>query len=132
MIEPVSERTYARIRELTRSVRVAGQRIEYCPCRVLPETVLTLKAVMRELERLWRETLGAAEWERLTADPKASHFFAGEARLVEVQAERPEMVSVWFPVPPDYPGRLKVQLIDTVEPFPLPGESLDRKPDTIE
>lgn len=120
MIEPVSQRTYERIRELSRRVRVAGHEVEYCPCRILPETVLALKTILREVESLWRQTLGPAAWAELAVDPSARRFFAGQVRVVEVQEGRPEMVAVWLPVPPDYPGRLKVQLIDHVEPFPEP------------
>lgn len=120
MIEPVSQRTYERIAELTRRVRVAGHDIEYCPCRVLPETVLGLKTVLREVQQLWRATLGEEVWDALGGDREASRFFAGRARLVHVQEGRPEMVAVWLPVPPDYPRRLKVQLIDQVEPFEEP------------
>ena len=36
------------------------------------------------------------------------------------------MVGVWLPVPPDYPERLKVQLIDAVEPFEFPHQPLKR------
>lgn len=121
MIEPVSQRTYERIAELTRRVRVAGQAVEYCPCRVLPETVLGLKAILREVESLWRQTLGQEAWSRIAADPDAMRFFAGQVRLAQVQAGRPDMVAVWLPVPPDYPRRLKVQLIDQVEPYEEPG-----------
>lgn len=119
-MEPVSRRTYRRIEELTRTVEVAGREVRYCPCRILPETVLSLKAVMHEMQRLWSDTLGASTLERLLATPEGGRFFAGEVRLVEVQAARPEMVAVWLPFPPDYPGRLKVQLVDTVEPFEPP------------
>ena len=47
-------------------------------------------------------------------------FFAGQVRLTLVQEGRPDMVGVWLPVPPDYPRRMPVQLIDHVEPFELP------------
>lgn len=120
MIEPVSQRTYERIRELTRTDTVAGVEVEWCPCRVLPETVLNLKALMHEVERLWVETLGEQEYRALVDRPEGADFFTGRVRLVQVQAGRPEMVAVWLPVPPDYPGRTKVQLIDTIEPFRLP------------
>jgi len=121
MLQPVSRRTAARIEQLSTHTEVAGTPVRYCPCRLLPETVLSLKSVLYEVERLWRDTLGPAAWERIQKDPAAARFFAGEVRLTSVQEGRPEMVGVWIPVPPDYPRRLKVQLIDAIEPFPFPG-----------
>jgi hypothetical protein len=56
---------------------------------------------------------------------EGSAFFAGEVRLVRLREDRPDMVGVWFPIPPDYPERLKVQLIDTVEPFEFPHQPSD-------
>lgn len=120
MLEPVSPRTYARIRELTRTETIAGQAITFCPCRLLPETVLDLRTVMREIARLWDGTLGEEAARALRASTEGGRFFAGQARLVQVQEGRPEMVGIWLAVPPDYPRRLKVQLIDAVEPYPLP------------
>jgi hypothetical protein len=120
MLEPVSRRTYARIRELTRTETVAGRQITFCPCRLLPETVLGLKTTMREIARLWEETLSLETVRELHDSAEGARFFAGQVRLVEVQEGRPEMVGVWLPVPPDYPRRLKVQLIDGVEPFAMP------------
>lgn len=120
MLEPVSQRTYDRIERLTREAHVAGEQFAYCPCRVLPETVLNLKAMLHEVDRLWRETLGDGPWNRLRADPEGARFLAGEVRLVEVQEGRPDMVGVWLPVPPDYPRRLKVQLVDALEPWEMP------------
>ncbi len=120
MIEPVSQKTYERIRELTRIDVVAGARIRWCPCRTLPETVLNLKTLMREIEGLWIATLGEEVYRAVVGTAEGADFFTGRVRMVEVQEGRPEMVAVWLPVPPDYPGRLKVQLIDGVEPFPLP------------
>ncbi len=122
MPEPVSRRTYDRIQELRREVTVAGLRLEYCPCRVLPETVLALKAVLHDVERLWQQTVGASELARLSSTPEGGRFFAGEVRLTLVQEGRPELVAVWLPVPPDYPRRLRVQLIDSIEPMPFPQE----------
>ena len=123
-MEPVSQRTYDRIAALTREDRVADETIAYCPCRLLPETVLNLRTVMREIERLWQETLGAERWSRLRRSSEAGRFFAGEVRIVEVQAGRPEMVAVWLPVPSDYPRRINVRLIDMVEPFEPPSKTV--------
>jgi len=120
MLSPVSERTRRRLERLTRTETVAGVEITYCPCRVLPETVLNLRTLMREIHLLWRATLGDESMDRLEADPAGSTFLAGEVRLTSIQEGRPDMVGVWLPVPPDYPERLKVQLIDSVEPFEFP------------
>lgn len=120
MLEPVSRETYSQIAALTRETTVAGYPIRYCPCRVLPETVLNLRAVLTEVERLWRETLGEADWSALAATNEGGSFFAGEVRITLVQEGRPEMVGVWLPVPPDYPRRLKVQLVDAIEPYAFP------------
>lgn len=123
MLEPVSPRTYERIRALTRQRQIAGREVEYCPCRVLPETVLSLKTIMGDIERLWRETLGDAEFEAIRSDPEGARFFAGEVRMTSVQAGRPDMVAVWMPIPADYPRRLKIQLVDAIEPFEFPSGS---------
>ncbi len=120
MLEPVSPKTYDTIRTLTRHERVAGHDITYCPCRVLPETVLSLKAIMRDVERLWRESLGETAFETIRTHSEGARFFSGEARITSVQEGRPDMVSVWLPIPHDYPRRLRVQLVDAVEPFEFP------------
>ena len=120
MISRVSNRTRDRIVELTRTEDVGGVEVTFCPCRVLPETVLNLKTLVREIHDLWGQTLGAATFEKLLADPRHASFFAGDVRLVEVQEGRPEMVAVWLAVPPDYAERVKVQLVDSVEPYEFP------------
>jgi hypothetical protein len=120
MLSTISQRTRDRLEALTRAVSVGGVEITICPCRVLPETVLNLKTLMREIENMWRETLGDDTYDQLVDSVEGSAFFAGEVRLVQLQESRPEMVGVWLPIPPDYPERLKVQLIDAVEPFEFP------------
>lgn len=120
MIEPVSQRTYDRIAALERTETIAGVRLVWCPCRLLPETVLNLKGLMTEIDRLWSDTLGEETYAALLDSPEGADFFTGRVRIVEVQAGRPDMVAVWLPVPPDYPRRMKVQLVDGVEPFELP------------
>ena len=120
MHSTISQRTRDRLVALTRTVQIDGVEITLCPCRVLPETVLNLKALMLEFDRLWRETLGSDVVDHLRASAEGRAFLAGDARLVQLQENRPDMVGVWFPVPPDYPERLKVQLIDAVEPFEFP------------
>ena len=120
MLEPVDRRTYERIRELTRHVRVGERELAVCPCRVLPETVLQLKELLREVERLWREDLGPETYDRLRARPEGMRLLAGRTWLVSVQQGRPEMVCVWLNVPADYPRRIKVQLVDALEPHAPP------------
>ena len=129
MLSTVSQRTRSRIEALTRSVTLDGIEITFCPCRVLPETVLNLKALIGATGDMWSETLGIDDFESLMRSARGSAFFAGEVRMVEVQEGRPQMVGVWFPIPPDYPERLKVQLIDAVEPseFPHQGAGTDRQ-----
>jgi len=123
MLSTVSQRTRDRIEALTRTITLNGVEVTFCPCRVLPETVLNLKALMGQTYGMWRETLGDDAFELLMRSAEGSAFFAGEVRLVEVQEGRPEMVGVWLPIPPDYPERLKVQLIDAVEPFEFPHDA---------
>ncbi len=125
MLSTVSQRTRNRIVALTTTVPLNGVSITFCPCRVLPETVLNLRTLMGETRTMWRETLGSDVFELLMRSVQGSAFFAGEVRLVRVQEGRPEMVGVWLPIPPDYPERLKVQLIDAVEPFEFPQQLSD-------
>ena len=120
MLSTVSQRTRDRLEALTTTTTVGGVEITFCPCRVLPETVLNLKTLMGETQTMWRETLGAEAFESLMESAEGSAFFAGEVRLVRLQEDRPEMVGVWLPIPPDYPERLKVQLIDAIEPLEFP------------
>ncbi len=120
MLEPVSRRTYARIDELVIEDVVRGHTIRFCPCRVLPETVLNLRGVILEIQRLWIDSLGTVVWDALQSHSDGRRFFAGEVRLVDVQEGRPQMVAVWLRVPADYPRRFKVQLVDTIEPWSLP------------
>lgn len=125
MLSTVSQRTRDRIEELTTTITINGVEITFCPCRVVPETVLNLRALISETQKLWSETLGLDAFESLLRSAKGGTFFAGDVRLVRLQEDRPEMVGVWLPVPPDYPERLKVQLIDTVEPFEFPHQTAD-------
>lgn len=130
MISTVSQRTRSRIEALTTATILSGVEITFCPCRVLPETVLNLKTLIGETQKMWRETLGVDAFESLMRSAEGSAFFAGDVRLVRLQEGRPEMVGVWLPIPPDYPERLKVQLIDAVEPFEFPHQvsDTDRQP----
>jgi len=122
MLSTVSQRTRDRIEALTQTTTLDGVEITFCPCRVLPETVLNLRTLMGETQGMWRATLGTDTFDSLMRSKEGSAFFAGEVRLVRLQEERPEMVGVWLPIPPDYPERLKVQLIDAVEPFEFPHQ----------
>lgn len=128
MLRPIDEATHARIRALSRTVHAGGREVRVCPCRVLPETVLQLKEVMREVERLWREELGDEPYEELLRQPQGLRLLAGRAWLVRLQPNRPEMVGVWLEVPADYPRRIKVQLVDVIEPCPPPDAAATAAP----
>lgn len=125
MLSTVSRRTRDRIEALTTEITLGGVEITFCPCRILPETVLNLRTIIIDTQQLWAETLGLDAFETLMRSAQGSAFFAGDVRLVRLQEDRPEMVGVWLPVPPDYPERLKVQLIDAVEPFEFPHQAAD-------
>jgi hypothetical protein len=125
MLSTVSQRTRDRIESLTTAVTLNEVEITFCPCRILPETVLNLRTLIGETQNLWRETLGVQAFDGLMRSARGSAFFAGDVRLVRLQEDRPEMVGVWLPVPPDYPERLKVQLIDAIEPFEFPHQTSD-------
>ena len=127
-MERISRRTADRIEALTRPFEIGGHGLVFCPCRVLPETVLALKTVMREIARLWGETLGEDVLSALLGTREGADFFQGTVRLVQVQAGRPDMAGVWFAVPPDYPRRVKVQLIDMFEPYEFPWIEEDPAP----
>lgn len=90
-------------------------------CRVLPDTVLFLREVLREVARLWRERIGDEAYRRLHADPVGQRFLGGQVRLESVPPER-EVVVFWIPVPPDFHRRVKPQLIDYLELPPSPSD----------
>lgn len=84
-------------------------------CRVLPDTALVLRDVLREAARLWSIHLGEERYARLRETAEGDAFFTGRVRLEPVPPER-EMVAVWLPFPPDFAVRVRPQLIDYIEP----------------
>lgn len=101
---------------IVRTARVDGAEIAYTLCRVLPDTALVLRDVLREAARLWAAHLGAERDARLRASADGEAFFTGRVRLEPVPPER-EMVAVWLPFPPDFDARVKPQLIDFIESY---------------
>jgi len=83
---------------------------------VLPDTALVLRDVLREAARLWASHLGDETQARLRQTAAGEAFFTGRVRLEAVPPER-EMVAVWLPLPPDFDGRVRPQLIDFIEAF---------------
>ena len=57
----VSQRTRDRIEALTEAITLNGVEITFCPCRVLPETVLNLRTLIGATQDMWRETLGVRD-----------------------------------------------------------------------
>ncbi len=101
---------------IVRTARIGNHEISYTLCRVLPDTALVLRDVLREAARLWAAHLGEDLDAELRADPHGEAFFTGRVRLEPVPPER-EMVAVWLPFPPDFNGLVKPQLIDSIEAF---------------
>jgi len=95
---------------------VDGQELSYRLCRVLPDTALMLRDVLREAARLWTKQLGAERYDEIRSTPEGEDFFTGRVRLEPVPPER-EMVAVWLPFPAGFSGLVKPQLIDAIEPF---------------
>jgi hypothetical protein len=95
---------------------IGTHQISYTLCRVLPDTALALRNVLREAARLWAAHLGDERYAELSATSEGEAFFTGRVRLEPVPPER-EMVAVWLPFPPDFDGRVRPQLVDLVEAF---------------
>ncbi len=93
-----------------------GIELRYTLCRVLPDTALVLRDVLREADRLWGVHLGEETHSRLRASPDGEAFFTGRVRLEAVPPER-EMVAVWLPVPIDFDDHVRPQLIDFIEAY---------------
>ena len=102
---------------------VAGQELSYRLCRVLPDTALMLRDVLREAARLWSKQLGADRYDELRATPEGEDFFTGRVRVEPVPPER-EMVAVWLPFPADFSRFVKPQLVDAIEPFDPSADAL--------
>lgn len=106
---------------------IDGVTLSFHQCRVLPDTALVLRDVVKEAERLWIATLGPEGYARLRSSPAGEAFFTGRVRIEEVPPER-EMLAVWLPFPAGFRRRIRPQLIDQVEvppggPRPAPGIS---------
>jgi len=105
----------SRPKPVNRSARLGGFDVEYVLCRVLPDTALVLRDVLREAARLWSAHLGSERDAALRATPEGEAFFIGRVRLESVPPER-EMVAVWLPFPRDFDARVRPQLVDFIEP----------------
>ena len=101
---------------IVRTAPIGSHQVAYTLCRVLPDTALALRNVLREAARLWTAHLGEERYAELRAIPDGESFFTGRVRLEPVPPER-EMVAVWLPFPPDFDGRVRPQLIDFIEAF---------------
>jgi len=108
------------------TARIGDDEVSYTLCRVLPDTALVLRDVLREAARLWAVHLGAERDARLRASADGEAFFTGRVRLEPVPPER-EMVAVWLPFPPDFDARVKPQLVDFIEPY-APAPELMKPP----
>ncbi len=101
---------------IVRTAPIGAHQISYTLCRVLPDTALALRNVLREAARLWIAHLGEERYEELRTTNEGEAFFTGRVRLEPVPPER-EMVAVWLPFPPNFHGRVRPQLIDFIEAF---------------
>ena len=99
------------------TIELPGRAISYRLCRVLPDTALMLRDVMKEAERLWRMTLGEPAYSELRGTTEGDRFFTAEVRLETVPPNR-EVLAVRLPFPPDYARLLKPQVVDYVEEPP--------------
>ncbi len=95
---------------------IGDRRLEYALCRVLPDTALVLRDVLREADRLWAGHLGPQDYAELRATDAGDDFFTGRVRLEPVPPER-EMVAMWLPFPPTFRTAIRPQLIDFIEAF---------------
>lgn len=123
-MSPFEPRRRREIDEHVRSVELSGRRIEYVMCRVIPDTVLFLREVVREADRLWKAHLDADRYRRIREDPSAARFLGGQVRLESVPPQR-EVLVFWLPLPPDFHRRVKAQLVDY---FELPSEPSEIEP----
>jgi len=98
------------------TAKIGDHELSYTLCRVLPETALMLRDVVREAARLWAAHLGVETDAAIRATREGEAFFIGRVRLEPVPPER-EMLAVWLPFPPDFDGRVRPQLVDAIETF---------------
>lgn len=108
-----------RVRRHRSSITLGNQTFDYCPGKIIPETIVALRGVLREVDRLWCQYLGDEVWNELRNSPECRIFFEGIVRLEPVPPNR-EMVTVRLPLPADYLDSLRPQLIDAIEPDDLP------------
>lgn len=101
---------------IVRTAKLDEHEISYVLCRVLPDTALVLRDVLREAARLWSAHLGSELDTTIRATASGEAFFTGRVRLEPVPPER-EMVAVWLPFPPDFDARVRPQLVDFIEPW---------------
>ena len=96
------------------TIELSGRTISYRLCRVLPDTALVLRDVMKEADRLWKSSLGEKEYSELRETAEGDSFFAAVVRLETVPPNR-EVLAVRLPFPPDFARRIKPQVVDYVE-----------------
>ena len=111
---------------IIRTASVGPHQLPYTLCRVLPDTALALRNVLREAARLWIAHLGKERYVELRTTSEGESFFTGRVRLEPVPPER-EMGAVWLPFPPDFDGRVRPQLVDLIEAFE-PGRGIPKPP----
>jgi hypothetical protein len=110
-----------RFHAAARVAEIDGTEIEYVIARVIPETVLMLRDVLREVARLWQESLGTDTVSRLRDDPRWIELSRPLLGLETLPPGR-EMVVVRVAVPSDARTRVRPQLIDTIEPDDEPPD----------
>jgi hypothetical protein len=101
---------------IVRHAKLGEHEVSYTLCRVLPDTALVLRDVLREAARLWAAHLGTERDAAIRSTAAGEAFFTGRVRLEPVPPER-EMVAVWLPFPPDFDARVRPQLVDFIEAF---------------
>lgn len=106
----------------TRTAEIEGVRLTYEACRVLPDSVMLVREILREAERLWVERLGEGTYRRLSSSAAGRRFFSGTVRVETVPPAR-EVVVVRLPFPQGTLRRIKPQLTDYVEPEEGPDQT---------
>lgn len=96
------------------TIELSGRAINYKLCRVLPDTALVLRDVMKEAERLWEMKLGEQAYSDLRGTAEGDGFFTAAVRFETVPPNR-EVLAVLLPFPPDFARRIKPQVVDYVE-----------------
>ncbi len=96
------------------TIELSGRAISYRLGRVLPDTALVLRDVMKEAERLWKMKLGEQAYSELRGTAEGDGFFTAEVRIETVPPNR-EVLAVRLPFPPDFARLIKPQVVDYVE-----------------